>query len=361
MRNYFIYALLLLSANTWATDSFNSSTNTLQLDSVVANGAQYNNVAVQLSGYNVISQGSTGIPYPTPNTSTFPATSNCQSGPVPTSWIAPNCAGTSKPCTTNPLPNPNPADTPISSLPAQATSLNSMTLVMFRHGEKAVYTTGTQAGQTVAENGNMSTIGLTRAANLPSTLNNYFGCPNYTIAPNPSLMVGNGSQWYNYVRPLATIQPTAAVLGFPLYTPYGYQNTPWLASDLLTNPVFQQQAGQQPNIAFIAWEHNNIGVMTDYIVSAGASNLTANGLTIDPPTQTSPFPLNGQYYKCQSMPSPIVGSWPSCDYDSIWVLQIHDGTHACFIHAYENLNNSQYQSNCSPSFTSGNNPQPVSP
>jgi hypothetical protein len=353
MRNYFIYILLLFSANVWAMDSFDSSTNTLQLDGVVANGTQYNNVAVQLSAYSVVSQGSTSIPYPTPNTSTFPPTSSCQSGSVPNSWQAPNC--TTSPCTatTNPLPTPNPANTALSSLPAKATSLNSMTLVMFRHGEKAL----TSAGHPVAENGNMSTIGLTRAANLPSTLNNYFGCPNYTIAPNPSLMVNNGnySPWYNYVRPLATIQPTAAALGFPLYTPYGYQNTPSLASDLLTNSVFQQQAGQQPNIAFIAWEHNNIGIMTDYIVKAGG--LTANGLTVDASTQASPFPLNGKYYNCQPIPS----SWSQCDYDSIWVLQIHNGTQACFIHAYENLNNSQYQSMCSPSFTSGANPQPVSP
>ncbi len=61
MRKYFIALFLFLSANAFATDTYNPTNNMLNLDAVILNGVQYNNVVVQLLGYNVISVGSSQI------------------------------------------------------------------------------------------------------------------------------------------------------------------------------------------------------------------------------------------------------------------------------------------------------------
>jgi hypothetical protein len=343
--NCFMCMLLFFSVNALAMDSYAPATGILSMDGVVDNGTQYNNVVIQIPGYTVQSEGSNSTPYPTPNTATYPPGAACQSGSVPGSWQAP---------VTLPLPSPNPETSSVSNPASVSGALtNAMTLVLLRHGEKALQMNGnTPAPGTttpnVPENGNMCSIGQTRAQLLPATLSTLFGCPDYIIAPNPSELTGSANSFY--VRPLATIEPTATTIGFPVYTPYGYTNTPWLAYDLLTNSVFTQTAST-PNIAFIDWEHNNLINLTNYIVGAGG--LTVNGLTVDPATQSAPFPLNGVSYYCQ----PIPAGWPSCDYDSIWVLQVHDGSHVCYLHFYENLNNAQYQTNCSnPAIVSGSNP-----
>ncbi len=58
MNKYLAVLLLLLTTTaTQATDSFNSSTNILTMDSVIADGVPYVNVAVQLNGYSVVSEG----------------------------------------------------------------------------------------------------------------------------------------------------------------------------------------------------------------------------------------------------------------------------------------------------------------
>ncbi|NOT84991.1 MAG: hypothetical protein HOP02_09525 [Methylococcaceae bacterium] len=58
MRNYFIAPLLFFSVNALAANSFDVNTNMLKLESVVVNGVQYNDVAVRLNAYDVVSVGS---------------------------------------------------------------------------------------------------------------------------------------------------------------------------------------------------------------------------------------------------------------------------------------------------------------
>lgn len=318
MKNYFFCIVLFASANALAVDNYND-TGILQMDGVVYNGIQYNNVSIQIPGYSLINVGSNSTPYPSPNT--------CQSGPVSSSWSKPQVSYA------------------LSTLPVEpAPPLNTITLVLFRHGEKALQANGTET----AENGNMSSVGQTRAQLLPARLNHLFGCPNYTIAPNPGGLITG----YNYFRPAATIEPTATTLNFPLWMPYGASNSQWLAKDLLTDPVFSPTATKQPNTAFIAWEHNNIVLMTNYItggnipivIPAGYTaplNPAIPGMIVDPSSQS--MTLNGVVYACEPLPTI---AWPECDYDSIWVLNIHDGNHVCYTHMYENLNNQQYQKAC---------------
>ncbi len=225
-----------------------------------------------------------------------------------------------------------------------------MTLVLVRHGEKALQTTGPNAGQDIAENGNMTSIGQIRAQLLPARLNSLFGCPNYIIAPNPAGLI----QGHNYIRPAALIEPTATTLDFPLWMPYGLSNSQWLAKDLLTDPVFASKAPNQANTAFIAWEHDNIVLMTNYITNANPgvpiivpagitkpANPGIPGMVIDSPSES--VTLNGTVYNCQPLPTT---PWTDCDYDSIWVLNIRNGNHVCYVHLYENLNNPQYQQTC---------------
>lgn len=58
MCKFLSILLLFFSINALATDTYNSTTNILNIDSVILNGIQYNNVVIQLTGYNVISVGS---------------------------------------------------------------------------------------------------------------------------------------------------------------------------------------------------------------------------------------------------------------------------------------------------------------
>ena len=71
------------------------------------------------------------------------------------------------------------------------------------------------------------------------------------FAPNPSVDVREGAltqKEYSYVRPLATIEPTAIALGLPVNTQIGFPDIAGL-----------QQAVTAPEYAnstvFIAWEH----------------------------------------------------------------------------------------------------------
>ncbi|MEQ1635486.1 MAG: hypothetical protein ABL903_02270 [Methylococcales bacterium] len=58
MRNYFIAPLFFLSVNALAANTFDAKTNMLNLEAVVVNGVQYNDVAVRLNAYEVVSVGS---------------------------------------------------------------------------------------------------------------------------------------------------------------------------------------------------------------------------------------------------------------------------------------------------------------
>ena len=88
---------------------------------------------------------------------------------------------------------------------AAGTSRSEETIVLIRHGEKPVDGLG-----------QLNCQGLNRSLALPRVLLAKFGKPAFIFAPNPTRQVNDKGRPYDYVRPLATIEPTAIQLGLPV-------------------------------------------------------------------------------------------------------------------------------------------------
>jgi len=127
---------------------------------------------------------------------------------------------------------------PPSSTP-QTPQANGETIVLIRHGEKP-------AGGL----GQLSCKGLNRSLALPSLLISRYGKPDYIYAPNPNMKMNDGHilPIYAYLRPVATIEPTAIRLGMPVNTDIGYTQIARLQRELL-------QPSYAHSLIFVAWEH----------------------------------------------------------------------------------------------------------
>jgi len=125
------------------------------------------------------------------------------------------------------------------SFAAEKPQATGETIVLIRHGEKP-------AGGL----GQLTCKGLNRALALPSLLISRYGKPDFIYAPNPSVKVNDGNilPTYSYVRPLATIEPTAIRLGMPVNTDLGYNQIAKLQHELL-------QPSHAHSLIFVAWEH----------------------------------------------------------------------------------------------------------
>lgn len=168
------------------------------------------------------------------------------------------------------------------------------TIVIMRHAEKP-------AGGL----GQITCQGLNRALALPKVLTSKYGKPNYIFAPDTHVKVNEDSTHsYSYVRPLATIEPTAIQLSMPVETPYGYTDYKAMTSLLLANQYHN-------SVIFVAWEHLYAVMLAQYILTTLNANI-------------------------------VVPMWPDADYDSLYVINI-DWTKipyvATFTHDYEKLNN----------------------
>jgi hypothetical protein len=122
------------------------------------------------------------------------------------------------------------------------------TIVFLRHGEKPEQ-----------EIGQLNCQGLNRALALPRVLTSKFGKPDYIFAPaaaRMSKLVGG----YNYLRPLATIEPTAIELDMPVNTNYAYTDIDGLRSEL-TGQKYQTA------LIFVAWEHHQLEDLVKRLVS----------------------------------------------------------------------------------------------
>jgi hypothetical protein len=114
------------------------------------------------------------------------------------------------------------------------------TIVVMRHGEKP------KGGL-----GQLSCTGLNRALALPKVLVGRYGRANAIFAPNPSVVLKEGAltaKKYSYVRPLATIEPTAIQLGLPVNAQIGFPEIGALEK-AVTAPEYARST------VFIAWEH----------------------------------------------------------------------------------------------------------
>jgi len=116
-----------------------------------------------------------------------------------------------------------------------ASGTNVETIVCIRHGEKP------HGGL-----GQLNNRGLNRSLALPEVLLKKYGTPEFIFAPNPSEKV-DGARYF-YVRPLATIEPTAIRCGLPVNTEFGYLEIEGLENELAL-PKYKNAT------VFIAWEH----------------------------------------------------------------------------------------------------------
>ncbi|HSU65652.1 MAG TPA: hypothetical protein VLJ39_02165 [Tepidisphaeraceae bacterium] len=168
------------------------------------------------------------------------------------------------------------------------------TIIFFRHGEKPVEGFG-----------QLTPKGLNRALALSEMLPKRFGKPDYLFAPDPKQKVNDRGGQFNYVRPLATIEPTAIRLGMPVQTPCGYKEIERLNAELCK----PQYANAK---IFVAWEHL-------YEQRAVA----------------------GLFASCGG-DSTLVPAWSGTDYDSLYILTIRRSPNrlptATFTHDQENLN-----------------------
>ena len=163
------------------------------------------------------------------------------------------------------------------------------TIVMVRHAEKP----NEGLGQLTCQ-------GLNRALNLPSLLIDKFGNPDAIYAPNPSILKNDKGTDYYYIRPLATIEPTAIRLGMPVNVKYAFADDKEMTQELL-NSKYQNAT------VFVAWEHHL------------AAKIAENILT----------KLNGSSEHLK---------WDDEDFDSIYVVRIKDGKATLNIEK-EGLNN----------------------
>lgn len=113
-------------------------------------------------------------------------------------------------------------------------------LVMFRHAEKP------DAGL-----GQLSCRGLNRSLALPNVLLAAYGRPAALYAPNPGFAKEDEGMSYNYLRPLATIEPTAIRAGLPVNTAWAWNDIAHLQDDLL-DPSHDGQT------LYVAWEHHEL-------------------------------------------------------------------------------------------------------
>jgi len=123
---------------------------------------------------------------------------------------------------------------------------------------------------------------------LPKVLIGRFGKADAIFAPDPSVEVRENSfsnRSYSYVRPLATIEPTAIELGLPVNTQLGFREIAALQR-AVTAPEYANST------IFIAWEHK-------YAYDFARQMLHAYGLD-----------------RSQVPP------WPSDDFDTMYVFHI---------------------------------------
>ncbi len=143
------------------------------------------------------------------------------------------------------------ADSLAASAEVIASEQPKETLVLIRHGEKP----SDGLGQ-------LSCQGLNRSLALPRVLAAKFGKPDFIFAPDPRQQTTDKGTLYNYVRPLATIEPTAIQFGLPVNTQFGFRDIDNLRQELT-------QTKYDGALVFVAWEHSLLVNLVKDLVAQG--------------------------------------------------------------------------------------------
>ena len=179
------------------------------------------------------------------------------------------------------------------------------TIVFIRHGERP------EGGF-----GQLTCQGLNRALALAPTIAKSFGKPDAIFAPNPSHSKMDAGIPYDYVRPLATVEPTAVLFGLPVDVSFDLYDKRGLLAGLE-----KRRARDHDVFILVAWEHKQIAPMVRSLLSDRGADATDVKQVED---------------------------WDKEDYDSMYVVaikQLTNGTRATFEHRHEGLDE---QSNTCP-------------
>ena len=128
------------------------------------------------------------------------------------------------------------------------------TIVLIRHGEKPADGLG-----------QLNCQGLNRALALPVVIEKLFARPDAIFAPDPAQSKGDHGRPYNYVRPLATIEPTAIVFGLPVDANIGFSDLDALRHKL-------ESSDYRSAVVVVAWEHHEIEKLARQLVAAHGGN-----------------------------------------------------------------------------------------
>jgi hypothetical protein len=167
------------------------------------------------------------------------------------------------------------------------------TIVLIRHAEKPPNGLG-----------QLNCQGLNRALALPTIIRRDFGKPAAIFAPNPADPKTDDGTPYDYIRPLATIEPTAIAFAMPVQADIGVADWGALAKRL-------EAPALHSALVLVAWEHTDIVLLARALIAAHAGNPA------------------------------IIPDWKRNDFDSIYVLRITrtpSASHAAFTLAHEGLN-----------------------
>jgi hypothetical protein len=151
------------------------------------------------------------------------------------------------------------------------------TIVFLRHAEKP------SAGL-----GQLTCQGLNRALALPTILISRYGTPDFVYAPNPEMKMSDPGGSFYYVRPLATIEPTAIRAAKSVNTKYGFTEITGLQSLLI-------QSTKADSTIFVVWDHVYLPKIVQNIMN--------------------------QYGGGVQVPA-----WTTGDYDSLYVVHVNYGS-----------------------------------
>jgi hypothetical protein len=141
---------------------------------------------------------------------------------------------------------------PLAGGKAQQTEKAVETIVFIRHGEKP------EGGF-----GQLNCQGLNRALALAPIIAKSFGRPDAIFAPNPSRPKEDAGRLYDYVRPLATIEPTAIWFGLPVDVSLDFQDKEGLQAALESRRLPDHSV-----FVFVAWEHRQIAPIVRALLAA---------------------------------------------------------------------------------------------
>lgn len=130
--------------------------------------------------------------------------------------------------------------------------------------------------------GQLSCKGLNRSLALPSVIISRFGIPDTLYAPNPTVQKADHGVKFNYIRPMATIEPLAIKTSKNIDLTCGFNDIDCI-SKLLVSPENSNRT------ILVAWEHHLIKQIISKI--SASKNL-------------------------------YIPEWDNNDFDSIYVLRI---------------------------------------